>query len=467
MSEKTAQAPRIGTEPTRMERFRDFVDTLARNSPARLVLMTFSLIIAAVTALLSLPIATQTGIRAPFVDALFTATSAVCVTGLATVDTATYWSLFGQIVILLAVKVGGLGVMTLASILALAVSRHLGLTQRMLAASEAKTQSLGNVGSLIKTVIATSVFVEAFLFVIWIPRFMTLNEGVADAIWHALFMAISTFNNAGFVILPEGITAHAGDWWFVSPIIFGTAIGALGFPVILNLWSHWRNGDRLTLHTKLTVTMYLGLFVLSGILILSSEWNNARTFAPMPWDEKLQTAMLFGVNSRSSGLTTIDVGQMTRGSWFLIDVLMFIGGGTASTAGGIKVTTLAVLMLAVIAETRGDRDIEAFHARIPTSTTRLAVAVAGIGALLVGFSIFFLLNVTDYSLDVIAFEVISAFGTVGLSTGITPDLPSVAKYVLTALMFAGRTGTMTVAAALALRDRRRVIRMPEEKPAIG
>lgn len=458
---------RIGHSPTRRERFRDYIDNLAKTSPARLVLITFSLIISAVTILLSLPIATQTGLRAPFVDALFQATSSVCVTGLATVDTATYWSLFGQTVLLLAMQIGGLGVMTLASILAFAVSRHLGLTQKMLAATETKTQSLGNVGTLIKAVIIASFSVESFLFVIWIPRFITLKESLSEAIWHALFMAVSTFNNAGFVILPEGLEVHAGDWWFVTPIIFGTAIGALGFPVILNLWGHWRHNDRLTLHSKLTLTMYIGLFVISAILILSSEWNNARTFALMPWDEKLQTAMLFGVNSRSSGITTLDVGQMTRGSWFLIDILMFIGGGSASTGGGIKVTTLAVLMLAVVAEVRGDRDVEAFHRRIPTSTIRLAVAVAGIGAILVGVATFFLLNVTEYSLDVVGFEVISAFGTVGLSTGITPDLPSVAKYVLTALMFAGRTGTMTVAAALALRNRRRVIRMPEEKPAIG
>lgn len=467
MKPLNAPTTRVGREPTALERFRDHIDDVAKTSPARLVLITFSLIIAVVTALLSLPIATQTGLRAPFVDALFQATSAVCVTGLATVDTATFWSPFGQVVLILAVQIGGLGVMTLASLMAFAVSRHLGLAQKMLAATETKTQSLGNVGGLIIAVITASITVESVLFLVWIPRFITLNESIAQALWHALFMAISTFNNAGFVILPEGLEVHAGDWWFVTPIIVGTGIGALGFPVILNLWNRWKHSDRLTLHTKLTLTMYIGLFVISAILILSSEWNNPRTFALMPWDEKLQTAMLFGVNSRSSGMSTIDVGQMTRGSWFLIDVLMFIGAGSASTGGGIKVTTLAVLMLAVVAEMRGDRDVEAFHRRIPTSTIRLAVAVAGIGAILVGVATFFLLNVTEYSLDVVAFEVTSAFGTVGLSTGITGDLPSIGKYVLTALMFAGRTGTMTVAAALALRERRRVIRMPEEKPAIG
>ncbi|MDO5746706.1 MAG: potassium transporter TrkG [Actinomycetaceae bacterium] len=450
-----------------MAHLRNRIDHFAKTSPARLALTTFALIISTATALLSLPAATQTGHRAPFVDALFNATSAVCVTGLVTVDTATYWSVFGQVVLLFSMKIGGLGVMTLASLLALAVSRHIGLTQRMLAATETKTASLGAVGSLIKAVIIVSSTCELLIFLVLLPRFITLNDNIIMATWHALFMAFSIFNNAGFVVLPEGMEAHAGDWWFVTPVIVGTALGAIGFPVSLNLWRHWHEGARITLHTKLTLTTYGGLFLLAAVLILSSEFNNPRTFAELPWDEKIQAAMLFGVNSRSSGLSTIDVGQMTRGSWYLIDLLMFIGGGSASTAGGIKVTTLAVLVMAVIAETRGDRDIEAFDRRIPASTVRLAVAVTGIGALFVGTSIFFLLNVTEYSLDVIGFEVISAFGTVGLSTGITPDLPSIAKYVLTALMFAGRTGTMTVAAALALRERKRVIRMPEERPAIG
>ena len=356
--------------------------------------------------------------------------------------------------------------MTLASILALAVSRHIGLTQRMLAATE-KTASLGKVGGLIRTVIVTSLTCEFILFIALLPRFITLNESISSAIWHALFQSISIFNNAGFINLPEGMQAHLGDWWMVSPIILGTFLGALGFPVMLDLKENWRSPHRLTLHSKLTITTYTAVWVVTAVVIAFSEWNNQGTFAAMSTGDSLQTSILFGVNSRSSGISTIDVGQMTRGSWFLLDVLMFIGGGSASTAGGIKVSTLAVMILAIIAEARGDRDVEAFHRRIPPSVVRLSVAVTGLGAIIVVTAIFFLLSVTDYSMDVIGFEVISAFATVGLSTGITPDLPIIGKYSLVILMFAGRTGTMTVAAALALRERRRVIRMPEERPIIG
>ncbi|MDY2941864.1 MAG: potassium transporter TrkG [Varibaculum sp.] len=450
-----------------MKRLRDWVDKLAKNSPARLTLAVFASIVALSTLLLQLPLAARDLQRPEFSDSLFTATSAVCVTGLTTVDTATYWSPFGQLVILLSIQIGGLGVMTLASILALAVSRHVGLTQRIIIAKEQQSTRLGDVGSVIKAAVITSLSVEVALFAILLPRLLALGESGPSAFWNALFMSVSIFNNAGFVTLPEGLSPHVGDWFITMPILFGTLFGALGFPVMQDLSRNWRRPRHLSLHSKLTITTYMILAGAAVVMVAASEWNNAGTFGQLNLSEKIQTALLFGVNSRSSGLTTIDIGAMTRGSWFLIDVLMFIGGGSASTAGGIKVTTLAVMVLAIVAEARGDRDTEAFHRRIPDSTVRLAVAVTMMGATLVAVSIFYLLQVTEYSLDVIGFEVISAFATVGLSTGITPDLPPEAKYVLAALMFAGRTGIMTVATALAIRQRRRVIRMPEEAPSIG
>ena len=251
------------------------------------------------------------------------------------------------------------------------------------------------------------------------------------------------------------------------PIIVGMFVGALGFPVTLDIARRWRNPRLWTLHTKMTLTTYVLLTIGAAAILGASEWDNPKTLSPMPAHAKMLTSILMGVNSRSLGISTINVGDETSATWFLQDILMFIGGGSASTAGGIKVTTLAVMVLAIIAEARGDRDIEAFGRRIPPQTVRLSVAVVSIGSLLVAVSIFGLLVFTEFSLDEISFEVISAFATVGLSTGITPLLPAAGKYLLTALMFSGRMGTMTVAAALALRERRRVIRMPEERPAIG
>lgn len=450
-----------------MRRARDRMDFIAEKSPARLVLVVFATIIATVTLLLWLPFSTTTGTSPAFVDALFTATSAVSVTGLTTVDTAVYWSAFGHVVIIIGVGIGGLGVMTLASILALTVSRHIGLTQRMLTASETRTDKLGEVGSLVRAVIVTSLTVESILAIVLFPRFLAMGESIGSAAWHAVFMALSIFNNAGFVIMPGGLTPHVGDWWMSLPIVFGTFLGAIGFPVLMNIARTWRRPRRWSLHTKLTLAMYSLLSMTTFILIPALEWSNEKTFGALNWSEKLLAALVMSVNSRSSGLSTIDIADLRESTWFLQDALMFVGGGTASTAGGIKVTTLAVLLLAIVAEARGDRDIEVFDRRIPRQTLRLAVAVAFIGASLVGLATLTLLTLTHFHLNVILYEVLSAFGTVGLSTGITSALPESAKFVLAALMFAGRTGTMTVAAALALRSRRRVIRMPEERPSVG
>lgn len=446
---------------------RDLVDAVARRHPARLAVAVFAGVVGLVTILLSLPAATADGRAAPLVDALFTATSAVCITGLAVVDTAAYWSTFGQAVILAGIQVGGFGVMTLASILGLVVSRRLGLTQRLLTASETKTQRLGEVGALVRVVIVTSLVIEAGLAVVLFPRFLTLDHDTGEALWNSAFLSISIFNNAGFVNLPDGLYPYVGDWWMNLPVIVGAFIGALGFPVILNIARRTRSPRRWTLHTKLTLTTSSLLAVAGIALIGALEWTNPRTFGALPVADRVLAAMLAGVAPRSSGFATVDVGQMREATWLVQDALMFVGGGSASTAGGIKVTTLAVMLLAIVAESRGDPDVEAFGRRISPDVLRLAVAVVFIGATMVLVSSLLLLALTDLRLDVILFEVLSAFSTCGLSTGITPTLPDEAKYVLSALMFAGRTGTMTVAAALAVRSRRRVIRRPEERPIIG
>ncbi|WP_309306221.1 TrkH family potassium uptake protein [Schaalia dentiphila] len=461
------QNPHGEVPTTTVQRVRAWLSKQARYSPARLALGTFALIIGVITALLMLPISSSSDTSAPFVNVLFTAVSAVCVTGLTTVDTATYWSPFGQAVIAAGIVVGGLGVMTLASILGFAVSRHLGLTQRMLATQETGTGAMGQISLLLKAVIATSLTMQALLAAMFLPRFLSMGIDPVRAVWDSVFMAISVFNNAGFVILPEGLSPHVTDWWMLIPIILGTTVGAIGFPVIMDVAKNLRTPRRWRLHTKLTLSTYLILAFVGALALALTEWNNPATLGAIDTPSKILNAMLAGVNSRSSGLSALDVGTMRSQTHFVQDILMMIGGGSASTAGGVKVTTFAVLVLAVIAEARGDRDIETFGRRIPTSAVRLAVAVSLLGLALVAVSVVLLLSMTNYSLDIILFETASAFATVGLSTGITPALPVGAKYVLIFLMFAGRTGSMTVAAALALRERSRVIRMPEERPIIG
>lgn len=452
---------------------RDMVDRAARHSPARLAVTIFVAVILAFTSLLMLPVATASGQGASLADALFTATSAVCVTGLTVVETAVFWSPFGQVVILVAIKVGGLGVLTLASLLGLAVSRRIGLTQRLLAASETKAMRLGEVGALLRIVIITSTAVEMSIAVVITGRFLSLGKGFGESVWDGIFYGVSTFNNAGFVPTKEGLQPYVGDWWICLPIIIGTFIGSLGFPVIMTVsrsWRrglHWRKWRYWNLHTKLVLASSAILAVLGMFFMGIFEWTNPDTFGDLPLPDKILATMFAGTMPRSTGFSTVDVGLMHRGTWLLSDALMFVGGGPASTAGGIKVTTLAVMLLAIRAEARGDRDIEAFGRRIPPASLRLAVAASLVGATLVLVSTLTLLAMTDWPLDQVLFEVISAFATCGLSTGVTPQLEDPAKYMLSMLMLMGRTGTMTLAAALALRDRRRVIRYPEERPIIG
>ena len=356
--------------------------------------------------------------------------------------------------------------MTLASLLSFAVSRHVGLTQRMLAASENQSR-LGDVAALLRAVMYTAIGAESLLALVLLPRFLSLGLDPGHACWYAFFMALSIFNNAGFVVMPGGLAPYATDWWMGLPIAVGTFVGAVGFPVILDVMRHLRRPRQWTLHTKLTLSTYSALSVVSALAIAAFEWTNPRTYGALPTGGKLLTALINGVNARSSGLSTIAPEHMREATWFLQDALMFVGGGSASTAGGIKVTTFAVLLLAIAAEARGDQDIEAFGRRITLSTVRLSVAVAFIGASIIGTATLLMLEMTNLTLDRILFEVVSAFATVGLSTGITPMLPTSAKYLIVVLMFVGRVGTMTAATALAMRERRRVIRMPAERPLIG
>lgn len=448
---------------------RELVDRLARQSPARLALGVFASVIALFTVLLSMPWATASGHRAPFLDALFTATSAVCVTGLVTVDTGTYWSTAGQATILVGIKIGGLGVMTLASILGLAVSRRIGLTQKLLVTSETKTTRLGEVGSLVRTVIVTSTLLEVAIALLLIPRLRMLGDSWSEAVWHGVFYAISAFNNAGFIPTEAGLTPYAADWWVLLPIITGVFVGSLGFPVILNVARTWRRPRRWSLHSKLTITTSSALVLFGSVVVAAFEWTNPRTLGGTGPSETVLAALFAGVMPRSGGFSTVDVADMHEGTWLLNDALMFVGGGSASTAGGIKVTTLAVMLLAIVAEARGDRDVEAWGRRIPREALQVAIAVSLVSATIILVACLLLLGITGLTLDVVLFEAISAFATCGLSTGLSSDpaVPDAAKYVLTVLMFIGRTGTMTLAAALALRSRRRVIRLPEERPIIG
>jgi trk system potassium uptake protein TrkH len=447
---------------------RDFVDSFANSSPARLALFIFTAVILVFTALLSLPMAASDGQVTALHDAFFTAVSAVCVTGLTVVSTASHWSFFGQLVILLGIFIGGLGTLTLASLLALIVSKRLGVRGKLLAQEALNNASrLGEIGTLLRIVIMTSVIIEIVLALVLIPRFMVLGEPWWQALWHGIFYSISAFNNAGFTPHSDGLVPYETDLWILTPLMVGVFLGSLGFPVVMVLVQVRHRFSKWTLHAKLTVSVSLILLVAGTFAWGFLEWENERTISGLSVADKSINALFASVMTRSGGFNLVDQNDMNATTMLLTDALMFAGGGSASTAGGIKVTTIAVMFLAIVAEARGDADVRAWGRTIPAGAMRVAISVIFMGATLVLVGSGLLLAISDEPLDRVVFEVISAFATVGLSTNLSAELPPAGKYVLSALMFAGRMGTITLASALALRQRSTLYRYPDERPIIG
>jgi trk system potassium uptake protein len=421
------------------------------------------------TILLMLP-AARAGVGAASpLTALFTATSAVCVTGLAVVDTPTYWSPLGQVVILGLMQVGGFGIMTMATMLGLLVSRRgLGLRTRLVAQAESHTLNLGDLRSVLARVALATVLFEAATFTVLTGRFrLTYMDSWGTAAWHGLFHAVSAFNNAGFALYTDSMVRFGTDGWVLVPLAVAVLAGGLGFPVLIELRREFRRPSTWSVHTKLTVFGSGVLLVLGMFLLLTFEWVNPRTVGPLGVPGKLLTGFFHAVMPRSGGFNSVDVGAMRPESLVTSDILMFIGGGSASTAGGIKLTTFFLLAFVIWAEVRGEADVVVFHRRVSTTAQRQALAVALLGMAFVTTATVALLALVPHSLDQVLFEAISAFATVGLSTGITPTLPPGAQLVLVILMFVGRVGTITVATALALRSRPRLFRRPEERPIVG
>ena len=460
-------------------RVRDFIDFFAVSSPARFAIVIFTALVLLLTAILSLPIASVSGSITPLADALFTAVSAICVTGLSTVNMATHWSLFGDIAVIVGVQIGGIGVMTLASMLGLIVSRRLGLRAKLMAASdtnlsrihhgpvaESQAVRLGEIGGLLATVAISTLVIEAALTLLITPRLLLAGLDPWTATWNGFYFAASAFTNTGFSPNAEGIAPFASDPWFLTVLGVGVILGSLGFPVIFALVRALR-GVRLSVHVKLTLVTTGILFALGAIAILVLEWSNAETLGAQDPGTRPLTALFMSAMTRSGGFTTIDISELSGASLLVVDMLMFVGGGSASTAGGIKVTTLAVLFLAALAEARGHHDVQVFRRRIPPDVIRLAVAVVMWGATIVAAATITLLVITDEPLDRVLFDVISAFATCGLSTGVTEAAPDAGKYVLAATMWAGRVGTVTLAAALAATQRRQLFSFAEERPIVG
>jgi trk system potassium uptake protein TrkH len=436
--------------------------------PAQFVVVGFAVAVAVGTLLLLLPISRRGPGGAAFVDALFTATSAVCVTGLVTVDTPVYWSGFGQAVILGLIQVGGFGIMALATLLGLLVSRKVGLRNKLNAQAEAKTLGLNDIRKVLLGVARTSLLFEAAGTLVLTGRFwITYDEALPRAAWLGVFHAVSAFNNAGFALFSDSLIGFATDSVINVSVCVLVICGGLGFPVLFELRRAWRTPHSWTLHTKIVTSMTGILLALGTLMFLALEWTNPRTLGPLSVAGKAVAGFFQGVQPRTAGFNSINTGDLNPETLLGTDVLMFIGGGPAGTAGGIKVTTFAVLLFVILTEVRGDSNVSAFRRHIPRGAQRQALSVALLSVATVVSSTAVMLLLTPFTLDEVLFEVISAFSTVGLSTGITAQVGTAGQLLLTALMFIGRLGPITLASALALRSRPRLYDLPEERPIIG
>ncbi|WP_312876558.1 TrkH family potassium uptake protein [Streptomyces bohaiensis] len=439
-----------------------------RRHPAQLVIAGFAAVLALGTFLLSLPAASIDAEGASVVDALFTATSALCLTGLVVVDTATDWSGFGHGVILVLIQLGGIGILTFATLLVMMVSHRIGLRTRLTTAAETKTLGLGDVRGVVRGVVLLSLSIEALTAAVLVPRLaVAYDTEWSRALWLGIFHSVSAFNNAGFALWSDSLTQFVGDPWICLPIAVASILGGLGFPVLFEIGRRYTKPGGWTMHTKI-VLWASGAFLLGGaVFVTALEWGNAATLGPLPIQEKVLAGFFQGTMPRSAGFNSIDISAMNSATWLGMDVLMFVGGASAGTAGGIKITTFAVLLFVIYAEVRGESSVNIFGRRLHGDVQRQALTVVLLSvAGVVGSTVVFMVS-TTFTLDQALFEVISAFCTVGLSTGITAELSDPHKVLLSLLMFVGRLGPVTIASALALRRRVRLYELPEERPLIG
>ncbi|MGO4986702.1 MAG: Trk family potassium uptake protein [Gallicola sp.] len=419
------------------------------NHPPRFLAMGFFAVILIGSLLLMLPFAQGEGQNTTYLDALFTATSAVCVTGLTTVATVSHWTLFGQIVIILLIQIGGLGFMTITTVMAMVLGKRITLNDRLIIKEQMNTVSLSGMVKLIRYVLASTFIIEGIgallLSFQFIPEF-----GLARGLYVSIFQSISSFCNAGFDVLGTASIVKYNN----NPLILLTIgsliiLGGLGFNVYMDVTANKLNFRKYALHTKIVLSM-TGILLLAGTIgFLTLEALNANTMADMSFSTKTLNAFFQSVTTRTAGYFSMDQAQLTDPSIMLSIILMFIGGSPAGTAGGIKTVTFAMLLLMTYSEIKGNRDLEIFQRRISIDQGKRAISIMVLGLSWVLTATFVLLALEPFALQDLLFEVTSAFATVGLTRNLTPQLTEISKSVLILSMYIGRVGTMTLVFAFA------------------
>ncbi|PGT85343.1 TrkH family potassium uptake protein [Bacillus sp. AFS040349] len=432
-------------------------------NPSQLLIVVFVVSITVGTILLKLPFSTHDHIK--WIDALFIATSAMTVTGLATVDPGTTFTTFGQLIIALLIQVGGLGIMSFAVLIFIMLGKKIGLKERLLMQHALNQTSVGGIIKLVQYLFIFSITIEmiamVFLAIRWVPQF-----GLAKGLFYSFFHSISAFNNAGFALWSDNLIQYVGDPIINIVISFLFIVGGIGFTVLVDVWKK-RSYKKLSLHTKLMVTGTLVLNIIAMFFIFCVEYSNPQTLGSLSLGDKLWASYFQAVSPRTAGFNTVDMGGLDETTIFFIIILMFIGAGSGSTGGGIKLTTALVIGLATVTFLRGKNDIVVSKRTIHSSFILKALAITMISIVFVILGIL-LLNITEKEasfLDIM-FEVVSAFGTVGLSTGLTGMLTFAGKQIIIFIMFLGKIGPLTLMFSLASPSKEK-IRYPQEDILTG
>lgn len=465
---------RVRIERTKPEEYRAPPAPRRRRqwSPAVVLIVGFAAMITIGTAILMLPIASANGQWTDPITALFTATSAVCVTGLVVVDTGTYWSSFGHVVIATLIQAGGFGFMTSSTLLLLlVVRRRTRLRDRVLVQQSMGRGELGDVTGLVKRVAIFTLATQLIGTLLLTVSFsgVTGLDGIG-AVWFAIFHAISAFNNAGFdltsLVGSSSLRSFWTDYLMLGAIGVLIVLGGLGYAIVEDLLRS-RRWVRLALETKVVVLTSIVLIVVGTATIAMFEWDNPATLGVLTPELRVFNALFESVTLRTAGFSALDTAALVNPTLFVVMALMFIGGASGSTAGGIKVNTFSVLLIAIVSTARGLPSAAAFGRRIQHVVIYRALAVALLSIAFL-FSVGLLVELfTDADLIDVLFEAVSAFGTVGASRGITPDLPDLARLVVIGAMFVGRLGPLTLVLALAARARPVAYRHAVESMRIG
>ncbi|WP_099363966.1 TrkH family potassium uptake protein [Fredinandcohnia onubensis] len=415
-------------------------------SPYQLLIFIFLFFILVGSLLLKLPIATTTSIS--WIDALFTATSAMTVTGLIVVDTPSVFTTFGEVIIVSLIQLGGLGIMSFAVLIYMMLGKKIGLKERMVIQQSLNQTSLGGVIKLVKNLFIFSISIEIIglliLSIKWVPEY-----GWWKGIYYSFFHSISAFNNAGFALWSDSLMGYTGDPTVNIGITFLFITGGIGFTVLMDVW-HNKRFKKLSLHSKLMIIGTFIINVVAIILVFVLEYNNPKTLAGLPsLPDKLWAAYFQGVVPRTAGFNTLDIASINESTAFLMIILMFIGAGSASTGGGIKVTTFLVIIFGALSFLKGKQDVVLYKRTLPGTMMIKALAISTMSLLFVLGAVFILTISENAPFLVSLFEVVSAFGTVGMSMGLTFSLSFIGKLVIIFMMFFGKIGPLTLAFSLA------------------